>query len=98
MLLPFPRGREYVANGRFGFPAKRFVSLLRVCPNLLDISFAATDNRIRQFDTGGRFELADEGQHAQTGTGTEVEEDRLKQLGTIGEVWNLVRELEEEAE
>ena len=31
-------------------------------------------------------------------TGTEVEEDRLKQLGTIGEVWNLVRELEEEAE
>ena len=27
-----------------------------------------------------------------------VEEDRLKQLGTIGEVWNLVRELEEEAE
>ena len=28
-------------------------------------------------------------------TGTE---DRLKQLGTIGEVWNLVRELEEEAE
>ena len=31
-------------------------------------------------------------------TGTEVEENRLKQLGTIGEVWNLVRELEEEAE
>lgn len=31
-------------------------------------------------------------------TGTEVEEDRLKQLGTIGEVWSLVRELEEEAE
>lgn len=31
-------------------------------------------------------------------TGTEVEEDRLKQLGTIGEVWNLIRELEEEAE
>jgi len=31
-------------------------------------------------------------------TGTEVEEDRLKQLGTIGEVWKLVRELEEEAE
>lgn len=31
-------------------------------------------------------------------TGTEVEEDRLKQLGTVGEVWNLVRELEEEAE
>ena len=31
-------------------------------------------------------------------TCTEVEEDRLKQLGTIGEVWNLVRELEEEAE
>ena len=25
-------------------------------------------------------------------------QDRLKQLGTIGEVWNLVRELEEEAE
>ena len=28
----------------------------------------------------------------------QLEEDRLKQLGTIGEVWNLVRELEEEAE
>ena len=34
----------------------------------------------------------------QLGEATEVEENRLKQLGTIGEVWNLVRELEEEAE
>ena len=73
MFLPFPCRSEHVPNRRISLPSEHFVRFLRRCPYLLDISFAAANNRIRYLDACSSLKLIDQCENRETCTGTEIE-------------------------
>ena len=81
VFLPAPGGEQYVGDGGVGGPAKDGIGLLGICPDLLDVALATAYDGIRELLARDLLEGADDLQHAQAASGTEVEElDLLRSL------------------
>lgn len=74
MFFPAPGGEQYFGDGGVGGPAKDGIGLARIGPDLLDVALATTYDGIREFTARDLLEGADDLQHAQAASGTEVED------------------------